>query len=286
MDEGMVPELPGDDLRLRVAGHPDPAWFWKSGGMSIANISTMLSIIGTSFADYRRALEFGCGCGRMLLHMKEIAEKTELHAVDIDAKSIGWVQRHIPWVKGSVNKALPPLDFPDEYFDLVFNQSVFTHLDESYQDAWLAELVRVTKPGGALVLSVSGEHPFSELVKALRDSGADPAKFIERFRSKGIVFIEDDSHVGGPFPDFYHSTFHAPWYVFEHWSRFFDVKAHVPRGSLDFQDYLLLRRRDGPSPIRPAEPRPALEALKIAAIEPKRLAKRVYRKLKALGRRP
>ena len=219
MDEANVPELPGKDLRWRVAGHPDEVWFWKSGGMSIANISTMLSIIGTSFTDYPRALEFGCGCGRMLLHTREIGEKIELYGVDIDAEAIAWAKDHIPWVKCSVNNGLPPLDFPDGHFDLIFNQSVFTHLDENYQDAWLAELVRVTKPGGALVLSVSGEHPFAELVKAQRDGGADPTGFIETYRSKGIVFIEDDSWVGGPFPDFYHSTFHAPWYVFEHWGR-------------------------------------------------------------------
>jgi hypothetical protein len=63
----------------------------------------MLSIVGTSFADYSRALEFGCGCGRMLLHMEELARKRELFGVDIDSDAIGWVQRHVPWVKCSVN---------------------------------------------------------------------------------------------------------------------------------------------------------------------------------------
>lgn len=48
-------------------------------------------------------------------------------------------QEHIPWVKSSVNQGLPPLDFPDEHFDLIFNHSVFTHIDENYQDAWLVE---------------------------------------------------------------------------------------------------------------------------------------------------
>ena len=285
MDEEAVPELPGEDLRWRVAGTPKKDWFWKSGGMSVANINTMLSIIGTSFIDYPRALEFGCGCGRILLHMKEIAEKSELYGVDIDPEGIAWAQGHIPWVKCSVNNGLPPLDFPDGYFDLIFNHSVFTHLDATYQDAWLAELVRVAKPGGVLVLSVSGEHPFSELVKAHRDAGADPTNLIEEFRSKGIVFIADDSWVGGPFPDFYHSAFHAPWYVFEHWSKFFDIKAFVTRGSLDFQDYLLLRRREGPVPVRSAETAQALQAPRTAAVEPKRLAKRLYRELKYLLRR-
>ena len=280
MDETTVPELPGKDLRWRVAGHPDEVWFWKSGGMSIANISTMLSIIGTSFTDYPRALEFGCGCGRMLLHTKEIGEKIELYGVDIDAEAIAWAQGHIPWVKCSVNNGLPPLDFPDGHFDLIFNQSVFTHLDENYQDAWLAELVRVTKPGGVLVLSVSGEHPFSELIKAQRDGGADPTKLLETYRSKGIVFIEDDSWVGGPFPDFYHSAFHAPWYVFKHWGRYFDIKAYVTRGSLDFQDYLLLRRREGTAAVRPPEPLEVFEGTKRNVITPLRWPRRIWREIK------
>lgn len=69
------------------------------------------------------------------------------------------------WAKCSVNDGLAPLRFPDEYFDLIFNQSVFTHFDENYQDAWLIELERVTKPGGVLLLAVSGEYPFSQLEK-------------------------------------------------------------------------------------------------------------------------
>jgi SAM-dependent methyltransferase len=280
MAQPAIPELPGEDLRQRVAGHPDADWFWKSGAMSVANIGALLAIGGTSFADYARALEFGCGCGRILLHMERIAEKTELFAVDIDAEATGWVQRHVPWVKCSRNTGLPPLDFPAGHFDLVFNQSVFTHLDESYQDAWLAELVRVTRPGAALVLSVSGEHPFAEFVEALRKNGANPAKYLREFRRTGIVFVEDDGHVGGPFPDFYHSTFHAPWYLFAHWGRFFEIAAFVPRGSLGFQDYLLLRRREGPSPIRPAGPRGAAETLARAAGRVRRLVRRLYRGVK------
>jgi SAM-dependent methyltransferase len=157
---------------------------------------------------------------------------------------------------------------------------VFTHLDEQYQDAWLAELRRIVKPGGDLVLSVSGEHPFSQLLQAHRDSGADPAALIETYRTKGIVFIEDDAWVGGPFPDFYHSTFHAPWYVFEHWSKYFDIKAYVTRGSLDFQDYLLLRRREGDAAPTLA-PLAATSTVPLPTSGPlRKLPRRVWRKLK------
>jgi|OpeIllAssembly_1097287.scaffolds.fasta_scaffold158410_2 SAM-dependent methyltransferase len=280
MDETQVPELPGSDLRWRVAGHPDEVWFWNSGGMSIGNIGTMLSIIGKSFTDYPRALEFGCGCGRMLLHLKDVGEKVELYGVDIDAEAIAWAQAHIPWVRCSVNDGLPPLAFPDAHFDLVFNQSVFTHLDEQYQDAWLAELRRIVKPGGNLVLSVSGEHPFSQLLDAHRAAGADPAALIETYRTKGIVFIEDDAWVGGPFPDFYHSTFHAPWYVFQHWSKYFDIKAYVTRGSLDFQDYLLLRRREDDASPAPGSVTAASRNLLRAPGPIRKLPRRLWREFK------
>lgn len=284
MDDSTLPELPAAELRARVAGHPDGGWFWKSGGMSVANIATMLGIAGKSFTDFPRALEFGCGCGRMLLHLGEVGKSVELHGTDIDAEAIAWAQAHIPWVRCGVNEGLPPLAYPDAHFDLVFNQSVFTHLDERYQDAWLAELRRIVKPGGYLVLSVSGAHPFSELVEAHRKAGAEPTHLIDEYNTKGIVFIEDDGWKGGPFPDFYHSTFHAPWYVFAHWSRYFEIKAYVVRGSLDFQDYLLLRRPAGPLPPLPVEaatPEPAKGTATFGTpVAPPGLPRRALRALK------
>lgn len=244
------PELPSEDLRWRVAGHRDADLFWETGQQSVDNINSMLAIIGTSIQDYARALDFGCGCGRVLLHMKEAAKRVELFGVDIDPDGIEWARKHIPWAKTSVNAWRPPLEFPDGYFDLIFNQSVFTHLDEDYQDVWLQELMRVTRPGAAVVLSVAGEGPFTDFVHTWA-AQSNPSAHVEAFRNKGFVFISSDGWDDGPFPDFYHSAFHAPHYIYEHWGRYFDIKGYVARGSLRFLDYLLLIRRDGPA--RPLE---------------------------------
>jgi SAM-dependent methyltransferase len=237
-------ELPGSDLMFRVAGTSNADWFRDSGRSSIAGIDGLLSLFGKSFTDFSRALDFGCGCGRMLLHLEDVGKKIELYGVDIDADAIAWAQQHIPWVRSSVNQGLPPLDFPDEYFDLVFNHSVFTHIDERYQDAWLIELERITKPGGWLVLSVSGGHVFAEFERAARDGNHDPTHYRTQLRDDGFLYIADDGWVNSPFPDFYHTSFHAPWYIFERWGSIFDIKAYIVRGDLDFQDLLLLRRRE------------------------------------------
>ena len=235
--------LPTEELIVRVAGTPHREWFWVSGQRSVDQINSILGLIGKSITDFSRALDFGCGCGRIMLHLQDVGETTELHGTDIDAEAVAWASEHIPWAKFSVNQPLPPLNFPDEYFDLIFNHSVFTHLDETYQDAWLLELERITKPGGWLVLSVSGDHVFESSIQKSIEARLDPEPIREKYRSKGFLFLEEAAMVDSWFPEFYRTTFHAPWYVFERWGSIFDIKAYILRGDLDFQDLVLQQRR-------------------------------------------
>ncbi len=247
---------PGEELTSRVTGVTDRKWFFETGQRSVADTQAVLSLLGKSIGSFETILDFGCGCGRMLLWLDDVGAECSLHGVDIDERAVRWVDENIPYVSAKVNQPLPPLDYPDGFFDLVFNHSVFTHIDEAYQDLWLAELQRVTKPGATVVLSVHGENAFFEYENASRNAGGKPETVRAQLANDGIAFIREDPWVGSPFPDFYHTTFHAPWYVFDHWSRYFDVRAFVPRGSLDHQDLVLLERRPDDAaarePITPA----------------------------------
>jgi SAM-dependent methyltransferase len=53
--------------------------------------------------------------------------------------------------------AEPPLPYAAGTFTLVYALSVFTHLHEANASAWLAELARVTRPGGLAVFSLFDE---------------------------------------------------------------------------------------------------------------------------------
>jgi SAM-dependent methyltransferase len=233
---------PGDELVLRVAGGDDRASFYESGRQSVRDIEAVLSVIGREMASYGTILDFGSGCGRIMMWLEKLSASSSLHGVDIDKRAVDYSQQTFPFASFKVNQPLPPLDYPDGYFDLVYNHSVFTHIDEEYQDAWLAELRRVTKPGGHLVLSIHGEEAHRQFEINSRGAGGDPSSVREELAQHGICFIKDDSWVGGPFPDFYHSTFHAPWYIFEHWGRLFNLRAFVCARSLNFQDFILLER--------------------------------------------
>jgi SAM-dependent methyltransferase len=248
------PPIPPADLILRVACLFDVDGidaarraFDVDAVPHLALFERALGISGHSFADFERMLDFGCGCGRFLRHLGPVANSVEVHGTDIDAEMIGWVRANIPYVRAEVAPHKPPLPYPAGYFDLVINHSVFTHLDEIYQDLWLAELHRITRPEALLLLTVEGTSSWNRLADAVESDGGDLSRWRRELESRGILFIRDDVFIGSTHPDFYHSTFHAPWYVFEHWARFFDVVLYLPDGSIS-QDLIVLRRRHESAP--------------------------------------
>jgi SAM-dependent methyltransferase len=243
------PPIPPADMILRVAktfeadGIEGAQLGFDLGGIEhLRSFERGLAAAGSSFEQSQRMLDFGCGCGRFIRHLGALAGAVEIHGTDIDAEMIDWCAANIPYGQFTVGPHDPPLPYPEHHFDLVINHSVFTHLDERYQDLWLAELQRITRPGGLLLLTVEGASTWSSTLEASTRVGEDTGAWRAELESRGILFISDDSFVGSTHPDFYHSTIHAPWYVFEHWTRFFDIAAYIPDGS-DGQDLVVLRRR-------------------------------------------
>lgn len=249
MQEASPLALPPDELIDRVAGaftnedaEDQRRQFLEYGRRSLEDLERALAAIGDRLEAHRRILEFGCGCGRIMRWMQPLAQTSTLVGTDIDTRAIEWARTELTFASFDVNAGLPPTRYADGEFDLILNHSVFTHLDADYQDHWLAELRRITAPGGVLVLSIHGEHAFRASEQQLSPDAPELRRWRETLERDGILFVSDDGYVGGPFPDFYHTTFHAPWYVFEHWSEWFEVLALLPRSALDYQDQVVLRR--------------------------------------------
>ena len=243
--------LPPDELIDRVVSgfsneeaEAHRALFLETGRRSLEDLEAALAAVGDSLSAHRSILEFGCGCGRIMRWMEDLGRARKLAGTDIDARAIEWASENLPFARFDVNEGLPPTRYDDGEFDLIINHSVFTHLDESYQDRWLAELQRITAPAGLVVLSIHGEHAFRVSEEQLEVGSRQRREWRGVLERDGILFVSDDSYVGSAFPDFYHTAFHAPWYVFEHWGRWFDVLAYLPRSSLDFQDQVVLCRRN------------------------------------------
>ncbi len=148
--------IPPRYLITQVAGISDWRWFLESGERAAKGFAAYAAEAGTSFSSARRILDFGCGCGRIMRHLPKLTA-AELHGVDYNPRLVKWCTRRLQG-QFRVNRLHPPLPYPDGHFDIVYLMSVFTHLRIPTQREWLAELKRVTSPGGLVLLTFHDEH--------------------------------------------------------------------------------------------------------------------------------
>lgn len=209
--------FPPYELATRVGSlddAPDPWAHYTAIGR--ASKADLLAALPEGFAlEGKRILDFGCGAGRTLRHFIADASPGEFWGCDIDAASVAWLEEFLsPPVHAFANGELPPLDQPDEMFDLIYCVSVFTHLSRSWS-AWLLEMHRLLKPGGLLLATFMGEGQIRVVV--------DEEWSEERV---GMLTLRPGQSwdAGGPM------ILHSPWWIREHWGRPFDILSLTPSG--------------------------------------------------------
>jgi SAM-dependent methyltransferase len=147
---------------MAVAGSAEIAVYLDGGQLAARSIRDILQRNQIEMGDLRAILDFGCGCGRVLRFWKDLAG-TELHGTDYNPELTTWCARHLSFARIGTNQLAPPTSYPASRFDLVYALSVFTHLPESAQMAWMSEFHRILRPGGLLLLSLHGAHYISRL---------------------------------------------------------------------------------------------------------------------------
>lgn len=153
-DDDGVP-IPPLALMARVVAHADWRLFLRSGAATARRLDAHAARAGLPFRAAQRILDFGCGAGRVIRHLPGLTG-AELYGVDYQDELVDWCARHLAGAF-SRNNLLPPLDFPDGHFDIVYLLSVFTHLRSDTQRVWLDELARVIRPGGLALVSFHEE---------------------------------------------------------------------------------------------------------------------------------
>jgi SAM-dependent methyltransferase len=221
------PSMPPVGLVSRVTGSYDLELFDLT---AYQDLTLLEDALGEPLIARRDILDFGCGCGRLLRRLFDLVPDARLSGCDIDPDAIAWVADNIPGVDARVSAPLPPSPFANDAFDLVIGYSVLTHLDERYQDAWLAELQRVLRPGGVALLTVHGPGSWHRVVRTALVGRPELASLERERETRGIVHWRDDGW-DAVFPDFYHTTFHTPEYIERHWSAWFD-KVEIVAGNV------------------------------------------------------
>jgi SAM-dependent methyltransferase len=216
---GARSNLPSAELRYRVGGSPDPEEFVTIGKTCAHDIQAALQKVGLELGSFTRILDFGCGCARTMVHMKNLAPGAQFDGTDIDVNAISWCRRNLHFANFSLSKETPPIAYAANTFDFIYVISVFTHLDEDYQFNWLEELRRIAKPGGIVALTVNGSK-------------------------NGQGFFFERSYEEGLFPAWYQNTYHSKDYVFENFGKYFEVLGYFPKSMNAHQDVVVLRKQD------------------------------------------
>src|SRR5580693_10338371 len=119
----------------------------------------------------RRILDAGCGAGPLFAALRE--RGAIVTGIDKSAGMVGLARRRLGGDADlQVAELGRPLPFPDDTFDDVV-ASLVLHYLEDWGSA-LAELRRVLKPGGQLIVSV--DHPFATSLWH-REAGHEPDYF-------------------------------------------------------------------------------------------------------------
>jgi SAM-dependent methyltransferase len=109
-------------------------------------------------ASSRRALEIGCGPGRLMRPMSR--HFGEIHGVDVSDEMIAQARgrlQDIPHAHVHHSSGSDLALFPAEHFDFVYSCFVFQHIpDADVVFSYLRETVRVLKPGGFARLQING----------------------------------------------------------------------------------------------------------------------------------
>ena len=197
------------ELRYRIKGAPDGfpipsptlifkiiarGWageYWQLGEEAARELIGHLEKSGIDIAKSESILDFGCGCGRLIRHLRRSTEAT-LFGSDINEDLIAWCSRNLPFGSFDVNGLEPPLRYPDEHFDLIYHISVFTHLGAELQLRWMKELRRVLRPGGAMLFTTHGE-----LYREFLDD-----EQWQRLQAGEVVVIEADAEGSNHFGSF------------------------------------------------------------------------------------
>ena len=149
-----------DALYYVALGHRGQSWhdFLSGGDDVVCGLEKELNRIGNAAGELRRALEIGCGPGRLMLPLSR--HFREIHGVDVSAEMVRLAERNlagVPHAHVHVSDGTNLAGFADDWFDFVYSFAVFQHIpSREVVLNYLKETRRVLKTGGIARLQFNG----------------------------------------------------------------------------------------------------------------------------------
>jgi len=139
-----------DDARSATAiERGRPSYSWRYGqDRRLEMVRRHIDLEG------KRVLDVGCGIGTYIRRFRQYTD--DVHGIEVEPERVAEASAELPDIVCAVGEALP---YPDDHFDLVFSNEVIEHVQDDRRTA--QEMVRVTRPGGLIVLFAPNRlYPF------------------------------------------------------------------------------------------------------------------------------
>lgn len=227
------------------AGYSDnPKDYIEVGRRHFTQMFDALQSAGFVQTEGQRILELGCAAGRVLRNLRHAALSSEVWGTDISVPHIVWCRHHLsPPFRFFTNTTFPHLPVEDNYFDLVYAGSIFTHIGD-LEDAWLLELRRIVRPGGYLYITVHDNHTIDAVMSVPPEHWIyttnirrqlDAFEQRTRFRESGFDMFLVSRDPGNT------QVFHDLDYIRKNWGGVFDIVSVVPE-NMCVQTGIVLRK--------------------------------------------
>lgn len=105
--------------------------------------------------------EWGCGLARILQHFPDTMIRT---GTDYNGEAIEWAGENFPDLTFVKNDMLPPWNISEASQDVIYAISIFTHLGEATQNAWIKQIAASLKVGGLFIFTVHGDPQPGQLL--------------------------------------------------------------------------------------------------------------------------
>lgn len=249
----VLPGFPPDAIQRRIVG--------SSGEDALREAFTFYTAITRRLERFARplhpdsrVLDFGCGWGRILRFFLRDVRQENLFGVDAWQLMIDTCRETMGVGQFDKVEFRPPLPRAHEAFDLIFAYSVFTHMAEDVQLAWIDEFARALRPGGLVVLTVWGRG-FIDYCESVRRLGMRDIPWHDKVASAfpdvpAAHRAYDDGRFqyvatgGGPGlpPDVYGEAVVPPAYIERHWTRHLELKEFTDDRAVAAQAVVVLAK--------------------------------------------
>ncbi|MEO6413737.1 MAG: class I SAM-dependent methyltransferase [Pedococcus sp.] len=168
----------------RKGGRWTPEEFFATGKAQVDEYLNVLDLLGVELPQRSRALDFGCGAGRLTQALS--AHFAHADGVDIAESMVTLANTFTTTpekVAFHLNEAADLRLFADDSFDYLISIVVLQHMNNELKSAYLTEFIRVLRPGGVAMFTVPShaDRTLNGLVRRL----PNPIQNIYRRRRYG-----------------------------------------------------------------------------------------------------